>query len=79
MKKLVITAITIAAIIAAATSTIMVGGIGTAAADKSSGQQGVNRADEAIHNNPNAREHADEGFHRGTCAGGFGAGGFQCN
>jgi hypothetical protein len=74
MKKLVITAIAIAAIIA-----IMVGGIGTAAAEKSSGQQGVDRADEAIHDNPNALEHADEGFHRGTCAGGFGAGGFQCN
>ncbi len=47
-------------------------------ADKTSGQQGVDRADEAIHDNPNALERADEGFHRGICAGGFGAGGFQC-
>jgi hypothetical protein len=47
-------------------------------AEKSSGQQGVDRADEAIHDNPNALEHADEGFHQGTCSGGFGAGGFPC-
>jgi hypothetical protein len=47
-------------------------------AAKTSGQQGVDKADKAIHDNPNALEHADEGFHQGTCSGGFGAGGFQC-
>jgi hypothetical protein len=44
-------------------------------ADKTSGQQGVDKADEAIHNAP---PQADENFHEGSCNGGFGAGGFKC-
>ena len=40
-----------------------------AQADKSSGQQGVDRAHESIHDSEQSQ--ANEGFHRGTDAGGF--------
>jgi len=46
-------------------------------ADKSSGQQGVDKADDAIHASPGF-DKADPGFHKGTCSGGFGAGGYSC-
>jgi hypothetical protein len=49
-----------------------------ALADKSSGQQGVDTADNAIHTHQGTPSNTDARFHFGTCQGGFGAGGFQC-
>ena len=50
----------------------------TSFADKESGQQGVDRADQAIHDHQGPNSKTDQNFHKGTCSGGFGAGGFQC-
>ena len=49
-----------------------------ALADKSSGQQGVDTADAAIHEHQGPNSNTDQRFHFGTCQGGFGAGGFNC-
>jgi hypothetical protein len=45
-------------------------------ADRSSAQDGLDNADSKIHEH--APPQADEGFHKGTCSGGFSAGGFPC-
>jgi hypothetical protein len=49
-----------------------------ALADRTSGQQGVDTADAAIHEHQGPNSNTDQRFHFGTCQGGFGAGGFQC-
>ncbi|MFL6473286.1 MAG: hypothetical protein ACJ71H_20850 [Nitrososphaeraceae archaeon] len=49
-----------------------------ALADRTSGQQGVDTADAAIHEHQGTGSNTDQRFHFGTCQGGFGAGGFQC-
>jgi hypothetical protein len=75
-KTVAIAIFVIAATMAIATAALSIAT--PAFADKDSGQQGVDKADQHIHDNDNALEHADEGFHKGTCSGGFGAGGFPC-
>ena len=63
----------IAASIAMATVTLA-----PAFADKDSGYNGVDKADSAIHDHQGANSKTDQNFHKGTCSGDFGAGGFSC-
>lgn len=72
--KLVFLALAVSALAIAATSVLNTAT--PAFADKSSGDQGVDQADESIHEN--APSDTDPKFHEGTCSGGFNAGGFEC-
>jgi hypothetical protein len=42
------------------------------------GYNGLDKADSAIHEHQGANSKTDQNFHKGTCSGGFGAGGFNC-
>ncbi|MFL6316201.1 MAG: hypothetical protein ACJ73C_05605 [Nitrososphaeraceae archaeon] len=41
-------------------------------------QQGLETADDAIHEHPGSGSSADQGFHSGTCNGGFSVHDFRC-
>jgi hypothetical protein len=43
-------------------------------ADKESGHNGVDKADEVIHEHQGLSSKTDQNFHKGTCSGGFDAG-----
>ncbi|MFL6325236.1 MAG: hypothetical protein ACJ72C_10800 [Nitrososphaeraceae archaeon] len=49
-----------------------------ALADRTSAQQGLETADDAIHEHPGSGSSADQGFHSGTCNGGFSVHDFRC-
>jgi len=61
-------------LIALGMATVGVMGATQIFADKESGHNGVDKADEVIHEHQGLGSKTDQNFHKGTCSGGFDAG-----